>query len=252
MIVFAVIKLSKGEGEGHPPVGQVSGIPTLFGVCVYSFMCHHSLPSLVTPIRNKSSLLPLFATDYTLILAFYSVLSFTAIFSVSEVKDLYTLNFQPSTCDTGEHSLTSIAFFQYYLALFPVLILSTNFPIIGITLRNNLKTLILTEGKEYSFFVNRIVFPLLALIPPVAIAIGTNRVDILVGITGSYAGAVIQYVVPACLVYYARKDILSCMGPESINKHHSPFRHVAWVIFVLVWAFVCVVFVTINHIVTGI
>ena len=27
---------------------RISGLPNLFGVCVYSFMCHHSLPSLVS------------------------------------------------------------------------------------------------------------------------------------------------------------------------------------------------------------
>jgi len=33
----------------------------------------------------------------------------------------------------------------------------------------------------------------------------TNSLEFLVGITGSYAGAGIQYIVPAALVYYARK-----------------------------------------------
>ncbi len=32
----------------HPPVMRIDGLPNLFGVCVYSFMCHHSLPSLGT------------------------------------------------------------------------------------------------------------------------------------------------------------------------------------------------------------
>ena len=50
-------------------------------VLQYSFMCHHSLPSLVTPIRNKAGILGLFAGDYFLILAFYSLLSFTGIFA---------------------------------------------------------------------------------------------------------------------------------------------------------------------------
>ena len=35
------------------------------------------------------------------------------------------------------------------------------------------------------------------------------------------------------------------------NAFISPFKHVAFVIFVLVWAVTCIVFVTYNHIVTG-
>ena len=45
MITLAGLRLSKGK-IFHPPVSDFSGVPNLFGVCVYSFMCHHSLPSL--------------------------------------------------------------------------------------------------------------------------------------------------------------------------------------------------------------
>ena len=53
------------------------------------------------------------------------------------------------------------------------------------------------------------MFPLLALIPPTAIAMVTHSLELLVGITGSYAGAGIQYVVPAALVFQARKQVIS-------------------------------------------
>ena len=45
MITLAGIRLSRGK-VFNPPVAEFSGVPNLFGVCVYSFMCHHSLPSL--------------------------------------------------------------------------------------------------------------------------------------------------------------------------------------------------------------
>jgi amino acid permease len=72
---------SKGKGQGHPAVANFSGIPNLFGVCIYSFMCHHSLPSMVTPIRNKKGLYALIGSDFVLILGFYALLSFTGIFA---------------------------------------------------------------------------------------------------------------------------------------------------------------------------
>ncbi|CAL4234750.1 unnamed protein product, partial [Meganyctiphanes norvegica] len=75
-----------------------------------------------------------------------------------------------------------------FLLLFPVFTLSTNFPIIAITLRNNLKGLFLRETRRYSFFTSRCLFPLLAIIPPTIIAIITSNVEFLVGITGAYAG----------------------------------------------------------------
>lgn len=76
--------------------------------------------------------------------------------------------------------------------MFPVFTLSTNFPIIAITLRNNLKSLCLRENRRYSFFTSRCLFPLLAVIPPTLVGLATSDVEILVGITGAYAGSFIQ------------------------------------------------------------
>ena len=45
MVTLACIRLSNGNIY-HPKSVAVDGIPNMFGVCVYSFMCHHSLPSL--------------------------------------------------------------------------------------------------------------------------------------------------------------------------------------------------------------
>ena len=104
----------------------------------------------------------LVALDYFGILVFYFLLAFTGVFAFEELNDLYTLNFQPTP---GEPWYKLAV--HYFLSLFPVFTLSTNFPIIAITLRNNLKALFLTEGRMYSWCTRQCVFPLLALIPPV-------------------------------------------------------------------------------------
>lgn len=245
MIVLAIYELSTKGSSGHPKVADISEVPNLFGVCVYSFMCHHSLPSLVTPIRNKKRVNLLMGADYVLILCFYTLLSLTAVFAFSHIPDLYTLTFEPSKCPNPDNPAP--AFFQYFLALFPVFTLSTNFPIISITLRDNLKALILKEGRHYPFLVNRIVFPLLVLIPPVGVALATNEVGVLVGITGSYAGAAIQYFVPISLVFFARRTISKTFGATLHHNAMSPFKHVAWLIVITVWALACVAFVTVKY-----
>ncbi|XP_059163852.1 transmembrane protein 104-like [Physella acuta] len=242
MIILTSIRLGKGEGLGKPEVANVSGVPNLFGVCVYSFMCHHSLPSLVTPIKNKSRLLQLVAGDYLLILLFYLLLSFTAVFAIDKIEDLYSLNFKPGTAN----ALTDIVPIQYFLALFPVFTLSTSFPIIAITLRNNLNAMLTSQFRTLPWYVPRLVCPLLAIIPPFIVAISTNQVEFLVGITGSYAGAGIQYIIPAVLVLLARKEIIAIGGGYI---HRSPLSHKGWVILTLVWACICVAFVTSNYII---
>ncbi|XP_058531602.1 transmembrane protein 104 isoform X1 [Ochotona princeps] len=241
MIVLALVRIGHGQGEGHPPLANLSGLRNLFGVCVYSFMCQHSLPSLVTPISSKRHLTRLVFLDYVLILAFYGLLSFTAIFCFrgDSLLDMYTLNF--ARCD-----VVSLAAARFFLGLFPVFTISTNFPIIAVTLRNNWKALFHREGGTYPWVVDRVVFPTITLVPPVLVAFCTHDLESLVGITGAYAGTGIQYVIPAFLVYHCRKDAQLAFGHGTPNKHRSPFRHTFWVGFVLFWAFSCFFFVTAN------
>jgi len=109
----------------------------------------------------------------------------------------------------------------------------------------------LTDGKIYPFLIRRVLFPLLVLLPPVAVALATNQVDILVGITGSYAGSAIQYFIPVALVYCGRKEVQKRFGSVNNYSHTSPFKHVAWLIGLIIWAVACVVFVTVKHVTTG-
>merc|ERR1712110_1364657 len=84
----------------------------------------------------------------------------------------------------------------------------------------------------YSWCTRKVVFPLLALTPPVALALATNSLEFLVGITGSYAGAGIQYVVPALLAYTSRKATAKAIGIGVTNHHRSWFKSTFWVILV--------------------
>lgn len=241
MIVLALVRIGKGKGKHDTPPAKFSGLPNLFGVCVYSYMCQHSLPSLITPMKNKSRITLLFIADFAVVMVFYALLSFTAIFTfpAGDLKDLYTLNFWDS----------SGKFVGYFLALFPVFTLSTNFPIISITLRDNLKNLFHREGRPYPWVVDKIAFPLATITLPIIVAFITQNLEFLVGVTGSYAGAGVQYIIPACLAYCGKKHVMTLTGCYD-NKHRSPFGRSLWILFVIGWAFVCIAFVTANHIIT--
>nr|CAD7594828.1 unnamed protein product [Timema genevievae] len=249
MIVYAARKLIYDGPQGHPPAASLSGVPGLFGACVYSFMCHHSLPALVSPIADKTRFSRFLALDYVLIAAFYLLLALTGAFAFQHLDDLYTLDFGPrANGDCGTGAAWPVMAMEYFLALFPVFTLSTSFPIIAITLRNNLKSLFLTEGCHYHWCIRKMVFPLLAVIPPVLIATTTENLEILVRVTGSYAGASIQYIIPALLVYYARQKTLQVIGMGVKNEFASPFHGCGWVWFVILWAIACSILVTVNFV----
>jgi len=140
MIGLAIARiLNRGVEHGSPPSYSLTSIPAVFGVSVYAFMCHHSIPSLISPVKSKENLgLTLFMV-YTCIALFYLLLSITGIFAFPSIPDLYTLAFKPNRC---AHTIGFTDLLAYYLELFPVFTLSTNFPIIGITLRNNLASML--------------------------------------------------------------------------------------------------------------
>ncbi len=108
------------------------------------------------------------------------------------------------------------------------------------------------EGRPYHWTIDRMIFPLIALLPGVIVAFITTDVTLLVGYTGSYAGAGIQYIIPAFLVYFGRKKTAKLFGQSWSNKHTSPFKHKLWVVFVLAWAVLCIGFVTTNHIISAV
>ncbi|EDQ85587.1 uncharacterized protein MONBRDRAFT_34179 [Monosiga brevicollis MX1] len=252
MIIIAIMGLA-GTQTFNPPietpspasvkVATVEGLPGLFGVAIYSFMCHHSLPSMITPMTTKRNVNGVLISDFALILGFYCLLCFTAVFRFpgGTLEDLYTLNFK--------HFQSS--FVSYFLGLFPVFTLSANFPIIAITLRNNLALLLAKpNGQPRSPIIERVAYPLLAILPPFVVAFFTENVEFLVGITGSYAGVGIQYVIPACLVLFGRRRLERELR-ERRNPHRSVFGGKIWIYGVLVWSVLCIALVTFNHIYEG-
>lgn len=243
MISMAIRLLATRGPQGHPPAFAVPGLPPLFGACVYSFMCHHSLPGLVSPIRGKNRLGPHLALDYALITVFYLLLAFSGAFAFAHLSDLYTLNFVPKD---NENIFLEIV--EYFLALFPVFTLSTTFPIIAITLRNNLQSLFLDTSRleSYNFVSRKLVFPIVSVIPPLLLTYFLEDISILIEFTGSYAGTGIQYLIPTFLVMTARRHCSNLLGLGVVNKYKSPFSNGAWGVFVLIWSFVCLILVSVN------
>lgn len=241
---FRILFPSEGQPIPHPPKANFAAIPFLIGTCIYSFMSQHSLPSLLVPIKDKQKIAKIVSYDYFLVGLLYLVLALTGIFAFKHLEDLYTLNFNPS----GEQHSIFFEGVEYFLTLFPVLTLTTSFPIIAITLRNNLQTLFVNKHQFHSqnYFVRNIIFPLMAIIPPFLITFNTENVQSLVSFTGCYAGACIQYLIPVALVYYSRKTCANILGEGIVNEFRSRFQSNGWLIMILTWTCVSLIFVTIN------
>lgn len=94
MIGITIMLFFRNKAEGEPSPVNIVNTPKLFGICIYSFMCHHSLPSMITPIKNKKRLNLAIILDYFLVLIFYLLIALTAIFAFKKLEQVYTLNFE--------------------------------------------------------------------------------------------------------------------------------------------------------------
>ncbi|VDD75393.1 unnamed protein product [Mesocestoides corti] len=246
----------------NPPIANFAKLPSAFGVCVYSFMCHHSLPGIITPISNKRRLfVTIMLPVYLIIFACYLLLSGTAVAAFDYIHDLYTLNFVP-TSDPSLRPGWLLLLADYFLALYPVFALSSSFPVIGTTLTNNLRSLfLLLPSARRGRLVVRWGVPFLALVPPILFSMAVNDVGELVGITGAFGGSGIMYIFPGVLVFYARKALMikvqsltlndeSVAGDQPgvivVNPYRSPFSHSLWLILVILWAISCLFIVILN------
>jgi len=257
MIVFSIVILARGGDPSTMQQGahssipwfDIGGTPKMFGVGIYAFMCHHSLPSLVTPVRNKKNLTMLLAGVFISIGIVYVVLCSTAVlaFGTEHINSLYNTNFNKDSLSFLPSKLPSII--GGFLALFPVFTLTSNFPLIAITLRNNL-TILFPSMK--GSFIKQCQLSLIAVIPPLIIAFicGLFRdkaSQILIAITGSYPGLAIMFVIPAALVYTSRRRMKEVFPGES-NIHSSPFSHVVFICAILVACAVALGFIIYNQV----
>jgi amino acid permease len=299
MFVCVIVFLSSAQtnypisfSHSDLPIFKISGFSEIFGTAIYAYMCHHSIPGIVSPIRDKSKLTKLFAADYLFIWVVNMALCWTAVIAFQnapedtcypypstapcKIQDLYTLNFQSFR----------VEFVGKFLVLFPAFTITTNYPLIAITFRNNVITLFKAAEESYTasskpipfwlkLFTNRIFVSALAAVPPLIIGFFTNSLGVIVGLTGSIAGLLIQYILPTILVVAARiqwKKVLAMQSisasakqefPERItrlvkkpeiemelvdfnldeckNLHKSPFISKNWCYGVLIWSVISLI-----------
>lgn len=248
MIILSLIFIFQGRGASWNELNwfNLGGIKTLYGVTIYSFMCHHSLPGIVSPIRNKRRLGILFMVDFLSIFSCYILLCYTAMFAFGHQKHKHCpKHIGPSyPCQIQElftYNFTSYNFAPvgYFLALFPVFTLSTNFPLIAMTLRGNIQTLF----KDFSFvkkmhwLPKRLIFSSLAALPPVILVFFYQDVTKLASLTGGFAGLGIQFFFPAFMVFSARRKMMRVFKTRKVkNPHASWFKSFAWVELVVAFA----------------
>ncbi|KAL3694962.1 hypothetical protein R1sor_008613 [Riccia sorocarpa] len=255
-IIFLAFRaaLQKDQLVKQVRLTNFGALPNLFGGAVYSFMCHQSLPGIITPIANKKNIMKLTGAVFGFIYIIYMILFIGCLLAFgADVRDPVTFNFPPQV----------YGFIGDALFLFPVFTLSSSFPMILITLRNNLDILFqLTYGGSKSSQAEKgdlakqrqIILTLISVVPPVVCAFLAQHfglsVDSLVGTSGAFAGCIVMFFIPASFVYLSRKVVKETIENSKApmkyysteNAYSSPFKGTKWVVALMGWTVVAMVF----------
>lgn len=155
-------------------------------------------------------------------------------FAPNDISDIYSVNFE------------KYAIVGPFLGLYPVFINSASFPLIGITLRETLKSVYRGSSDSKNTQTYNLYFALLTLLPPFGIALLTENVSLVVGMTGAYAGIAIQWIIPSVLVYQLRKKLVEMGYSPKENPFRSSFCHNGWILFTLILSIIVMCLVTIS------
>ena len=143
--------------------------------------------------------------NFSFILVFYLLLSYSAVFhfSSSEIFDIYTINFFRLFELSDPVGDRVLSVFGYYIG-----------------------------DKPFPFLLEVLLFPTVAILPPLAIAFGTTSIEVLMSITGGFPGIWLQYMIPTSLAFAGKYIITLKLKLEYKNKDKSPLSHMVFLGFV--------------------
>ena len=258
MIGICIAMLVMGRrADPPPPLADISVLPALFGISTYTFKCQYCLPGMIIPMKPKRRIVLMIFTTLLIILVIHLLMSSTAVFwlSFGKLQDLYTLNFFTPFSTSYPLDKQVLSIIGYYIVIYPVFALSPMIVVVAIVMRENLKALMRLlfkdkwiEIKPLIFIVDHILLPSLVIIIPLAVAFSTINIDFLLSITGGVFGVWLQYLISTALLFAGKRFLMKKYKGKYENKYKSPFSHIFFLFFIIVWTAVSAILVIVGHI----
>jgi len=171
------------------------GFATVFLSGAVALNFHYNVPDIVNPVRNKAILNRIVSGAQMCAFSFYIILSLLAAsYFGNATQPLVTLNWRTFTAQDGgwggslEHRPPIAVVVQLIVMLFPVFDMMSVFPLIAITLGNNIYSVMPDNVKSMlSEKKGKILSRLLAAIPPLFLAGVFGEIDKIFEIAGIFS-----------------------------------------------------------------
>jgi len=171
------------------------GFATIFTTASVALNFHFSAPEIICPMKSKTHVFAVTSSALGVAFGFYFAVGvMTSMYFGPHTLPLATLNWQNYTGMEGgwggnlEARPWYALFVQLWVMLFPVFDMLSVFPLVAITLAENIHSFIpqaWTERTSNRFVT--FVCRLSSSIPPILFAAGLNKLDLIFNFTGLFA-----------------------------------------------------------------
>ncbi|KAL0248513.1 hypothetical protein GEMRC1_003749 [Eukaryota sp. GEM-RC1] len=236
MIIIGLVYVLNGRGTPvkQLPVFNLKNLPVLFGGTCYSMMCHHSLASTITPLNDHKHAFPVLRRSFYADGHFLHCSLFNRCHCANspsgtcQIQDLYLQNF-------ASHDYRIIA---WSLMLFPLAIFVTLYPMIVMTLKQNLEQFLPFKPDST---LKRPFCTSFSIIVPLSIGLVFSDLKAVIGLVGTFCGSWIMFGFPCLFAFYARR-VARREFPNTVdlNCFASNFSSNRWIY--LVFGFFSIIF----------
>jgi hypothetical protein len=194
------------KSDATPKSFDFQGIHHLLPIATFANIFHHSIPALSEPVIDKTKLSRIFAVTLLCCFVAYSVIgSVVSLYFGSNTLSSSNLNWVEYGSNASGFKYVVMRCISGYVVLFPALDVSSAFPLNAVTLGNNLLSIFYGQRVHAveNSRIHRVMFRLLAAIPPIILASIVSDLGRITDYTG-ITGFGIAFIFPSLLSYYSR------------------------------------------------
>lgn len=253
-VSFAMIK-KNGDYSDSFPLFQWGGFASAFTTIAVALNCHQNLPNIYQPIVEKDKLKIMSFAALGTSIGFYTLIAVLCSYHFrGKTEQLVTLNWKNySACGDGWDDCPRSAvaiIIRLWVMCFPVVDVATVFPLLGITLANNLLELVPARTSErFNPKLLKFGSRLIATIPPLCLGAGLGKLDTIFNIVGLFA-FFLELIIPCVLHLISKGYCEGRWGPTGARTTYTSWMSIKWVAYgVLVYGVIAFLFSTITIIV---
>lgn len=248
LLSCSIAFISNPISHNQVPLFQWEGLSLIFTTSIFSLLFQHSIPGLLFPLKDRSESVGIFSKALLICFILYLILGLLCGAYFGEaLKSSVNLNWYHFAFSQSERGSLITIVLNYLVILFPAIDTLSVFPLIAVTLGNNIQFTLnpYFEDRIDSLRTRRTICRLIACIPPLVAVYFVQQLDTILQISGIF-GAYIALVNPSILLFFAHKRMKSEFGAVIKTAYSSPLSHLCALVSVGSLGCIAMVLVLVN------